>query len=287
MKKGLLIALAIFALGCTERVPPGYVGIVLTPSGFESDIIQPGNHACWGRDRLVLIETKEETVKERMSILCKDDLNFKFDLNVRARLRAVGSSKALKAILNRKGADIKEVKGIGNVLSFNTLYKTYIQPVARSVARTNVSQYETTQVRDHRKDLEKAVLANLIKSVEGTPLEVVTITTSNFDYPDVITKAVEKRRKREIEIKEERAKQAMELLRADNRLKLAEKLKQVRAAEAEADAVYIQILGRSLNKDYLDWKRIERDVKLYENVGQGDKVIVTNGNTVMPIVGSK
>jgi len=285
MKKRFLLvfAIAISGTGCTELVPPGYVGMILTPEGFQGDVLQPGRHSCWGRDRIVLIEMKEETIQEPMNILCKDDLNFQFHLNVRARLRTA-NAKDLKSILNRKGADIQKGPN-GSVLAFGTLYKTYINPVARSVARGEVSKYETTQVRDHREAIEKVVLAELTKAVEGTPLEVVTVTTSNFDYPDVITKAVEKKRTREIEIQEEKAKQAMELLRADNRLKIAEKMKIVKAAEAEADAVYIQILGKSLNKNYLDWKRIERDVKLYERVAPGDKVIVSG--QALPIVDTR
>ena len=280
----LIVSMLMLTSGCTALVPPGYVGMILTPSGFDGDVLQPGRHSCWGRDRIVLIEMKEETIQEPMNILCKDDLNFQFHLNVRARLR-IANAKDLKSILNRKGADIKSTNR-GDVLEFATLYKTYINPVARSVARTEVSKYETTQVRDHRADIEKVVLAELGKAVTGTPLEVITVSTSNFDYPDVITKAVEKKRKREIELQEEKAKQAMELLRADNRLKIAEKMKIVRAAEAEADANYIKILGKSLNANYLAWKRIERDVKLYERVGPGDKVIVSGGTT-LPIVDTR
>jgi len=281
----ILLSTILLSSGCTDQVPPGFVGMILSPSGFQGEVLQPGNHTRWGRDTMVFIEMKEESIKEAMSILCKDDLNFKFHLNVRARMRTVGNAKDMKALLNRKGADIKKVPGIGRVLTFNALYKTYIKPVARSVARGEVSKYETTQVRDHRADIEKVVLAELTKAVKGTPLEVVTVTTSNFDYPDVITKAVEKKRKREIELQEEKAKQAMELLRADNRLKIAEKMKIVRAAEAQADAGYIQILGKSLNSNYLEWKRIERDRLLYERVGPGDKVIVSG--SVLPIVDTR
>lgn len=285
MKKLILVlAVAMVSMGCTALVPPGYVGMILTPDGFQGDLLNPGRHSCWGRDKIVLIEMKEETIQEPMNILCKDDLNFQFHLNVRARFRTMSSAKDMKALLNRKGADIKFVDGKGDVLAFDTLYKTYINPVARSVARSEVSKYETTQVRDHRADIEKIVLAELTEAVEGTPLEVVTVTTSNFDYPDVITKAVEKKRKREIELQEEKAKQAMELLRADNRLKVAEKMRIVRAAEAQADAAYIQILGKSLNANYLAWKRIERDRLLYERVGPGDKVIVGGA---MPIVDTR
>ena len=111
------------------------------------------------------------------------------------------------------------------------------------------------------------------------------VATSNFDYPDVITDAVEKKRRKEIEIQEEKARQAMELLKADNRLKIAQKMKIVRVAEAEAEAAYVRILGEALTPRYLEMKSIEARRLLYEKVGGGDKVIVTNGNAVLPIVG--
>jgi len=280
MRYVLTVLLALSMIGCTSEVPPGYVGMVMTPAGLEGDVLAPGRHSCWGRDKMFWIQTKEETISEPMSILCKDDLNFKFDLNVRARLRPVKKASDFNELLARKGSDMKD-----GMLSFDSLYKTYVNPVARSTARGVVSRYQTTDIRGARAEIEKAILTKLQAAMEGTPMEVVTVTTSNFDYPDVITAAVEKKRQREIEIEEEKANQAKELLKAENRLKLAEKMKQVKAAEAEADAVAIKIMGSSLSDRYLKWKEIERDVLLYGNVGAGDKVIVTNGNTVLPVVG--
>jgi len=280
MRNVILVILALSMVGCTSEVPPGYVGMVMTPDGLRGDVLAPGRHACWGRDKMFWIQTKEETIQEPMSILCKDDLNFKFHLNVRARLRPVKKANDFNELLSRKGSDMKD-----GMLSFDSLYKTYVNPVARSTARGIVSRYQTTDIRGARAEIEKAVLTKLHSAMEGTPMEVVTVTTSNFDYPDVITAAVEKKRQREIEIEEEKANQAKELLKAENRLKLAEKMKQVKAAEAEADAVAIQIMGVSLTDKYLKWKEIERDVLLYTNVGPGDKVIVTNGNKVVPVVG--
>ena len=102
----------------------------------------------------------------------------------------------------------------------------------------------------------------------------------------MITKAVEKKRRREIEIDEERAKQAKELLMAENRLKLAQKLKVTRTAEAEAEAVFNRILSGSLSDKYLRMREIEAMRILYERVGVGDKVIVSDG-PVMPMVGTK
>jgi hypothetical protein len=280
----LAIALLI---SCTERVPPGYNGMVMTPDGLTGVVVGPGNVTCYNRDRLVLWEKAEVAKTEQLKILCADDLNFSFDLKLRVTLDADDPQK-ITYVLDKMGSKIKwEERGARGVLEFSDVYNTYVMDPARSTARKVVSKYATTQIREHREAIEKAIKEDLLKSIAGTPVKVTYIATSNFDYPDVVTKAVENQRRREIEIGEEKAKQAMELLRIQNRETVAEKTKSVRLKEAEADGIYMQVLGKYLNKDYLEFKKIERDMILYKNVGAGDKVIVTNGSTVVPIVDAR
>ena len=152
------------------------------------------------------------------------------------------------------------------------------------LARGVVSKYATTEIRENRETIQTAIFEKLQKSMAETPMEVPVVAASNFDYPKVITDAVEKRRKREIEIGEEKAKQAMELLRAENRMKLAERMKQVRRTEAEAEAIYYQIVGKALNKSYLQLRELENVKELYSRVAQGDKVIITGDGATMPII---
>jgi|GEM_PF-4323291 len=282
----LVSMLLLMAVGCTEAVPPGYVGMVMQPSGLSGKALQPGRHDCWGRDQMVLIETKEVAAEEEMSILCRDDLNFKFDLIVKVRLRATDGD-AIKELLNRQGANMQN-----GMLTLEPIYNTYVNPAARSIARDTVSQYDTTGIRENRESIQKTITDKLKKALEGTPMELIAAYTSNFDYPDVITQAVEKKRKKQIEIQEEEARQAMKLLQAKNRQEIAEKEKQVRAAEAEAEAAYIAIVGRAITPEYLDrmriqveQQRIEAQRVAYDKVGPGDKVIITGEGAAIPVVG--
>ena len=282
----LIVCVLVLAfIGCTERIPPGYVGMIQTPEGLTGKTLQPGNHSCYGRDRMVLIEMIELATTENMSVLCKDDLNFKFDLKMRTRLKAK-DDKGIMTVLQAQGAKINWGKGASlGVLKFDILYNTYVRDVARSITRGIVSKYETIAIRDNREEIENTIWDRVRTSLKETPVEVVLVATSNFDYPDVITKAVEARRTREIQIGEEKAKQAMELLRADNRLKLAQKMKVVRATEAEAEGVYVKIIGDALSPAYLQLRDIEARLKLYEQVQQGDKVIVApDTQRVVPMV---
>ena len=122
---GLLIVI-LLAVGCTQRVSPGYVGMVMTPGGLTGEALAAGNHTCWGRDKLVVIETKEETVTEELKVLCKDDLNFGFDLKTRTRLRG-RDGKAIKVLLDRQGSNLAWEGDVG-VLKYDFLYKTYVKP---------------------------------------------------------------------------------------------------------------------------------------------------------------
>lgn len=272
--KNIILAtiLSLGAIGCNARVPPGHVGINITPSGMSDKVLPAGLHPSYGRDQMALIELAEETTTEELSILCADDLNFSFDLKVRSKLRT-SDIGAISELLVIQGKNIKWDGSVG-VLSRDFLYMTYVMPQARSIARDVVSKYETTQIRENREVIQAEIQKKLEMSLEGTPMIVTMVATSNFDYPEVITNAVTKRRAREIAIQEEEAKQKMEMLRAVNRQKIAEKMKTVRVAEAQAEASYNKITGTSLTPAYLELRKIEAQLKFYENIGQNDKVIM-------------
>lgn len=276
----MVLFITVVAFGCSEAVSPGFVGMVMQPAGLTGEPLQPGRHSCWGRDRMILIETKEVAKKEALNILCKDDLNFKFDLVLRTRLRAT-NGPAIKELLNKQGSNITS-KG---VLKIDSLYTTYVRPAARNIARGVVSNLDTTAIRSQRNAIQKEIMSQLKIALKGTPMELVAAYPSNFDYPKVITQAVEKKRKKEIQIEEETANQAIKLLKAKNRKALAENMKHVRAVEAEAEAGYIAIVGRSITEPYLKQMRIEADVELYRRIAPGDKVIVTGNGSAIPMVG--
>jgi len=232
------LAIALIA-GCAD-VPIGHVGMIQKPNGLTGQVLSPGNYACLGRDKMILVDISENVASEPMEILCDDDLNFKFDLKIRSQLNTTDGG-GIKELLNRKGSSAKN-----NVLKFDVLYKTYVKPEARAIARGIVSKYKTTEIRSNREKIDAEIKDKLLEALKGTPMKVTMVASSNYDYPDVITTAMEKKRQREIEIDEQKAKQAVELLKMENRQKIAQKARIVRAAEAEAEAVYNKILGNSL-----------------------------------------
>jgi len=130
-----MLFLATSLTACTETVEPGYVGMTIeATTGIQPEVLSMGRHNCWGRCKMVRFELADTIATEELSIMCKDDLKFGFDLKVRAKLRA-SSSEALKDLLSTQGSKI----GDDNILKWKFLYLTYVRPVARVIARDVVA----------------------------------------------------------------------------------------------------------------------------------------------------
>lgn len=271
MKKLLLIVLALALTpacgGCSEDVPAGYVGMRWDTDGLDGKVLEPGRHGCWWHCKMKLLETRELLKTEKLSILCTDDLNITIDVKTRSRLK-VNDGAGILMVLNKQGSQIKNGK-----LSAEVLYETYVKPAIRAITRKHVGQYSTTDIRQNRAAITKKIQDEILVAMKNTPVEVTFVVTSNIDYPKSITAARIRAKERQLKIKEEKAKQEVALLQADNRLKIAQKTKAARVAEAEGEAAYNTILAKSLSPAYLKLRALESQLVLYKNVGKGDKVI--------------
>jgi hypothetical protein len=77
----------------------------------------------------------------------------------------------------------------------------------------------------------------------------------------------------------------MKLLQAKNRQAVAKTERVTRTMEAEAEAAYMQIIGKFLTPVYLERLRVQALQDLYKRVGKGDKVILSGEGSAFPIVG--
>jgi hypothetical protein len=278
----LLFLVGTFA-SCTENVPVGYVGMITTTNGLQDEVYNPGNVTCFGRDKLYLLETSEEKHSTKMDILCKDDLNFKFTVNTRTKLEYQNKAD-VKDILQNKGGSATVVDGNSSIkrLDYDVIYNTYVSSVVDAVSRSVVSKYETTQIRENRDAIQTAIYKGIKEKLKGTPVKIISAELTNFDYPDVITKALEQAKERQIQRDQEKHVQELKLMRLDNERIATIKQKEVNRLKGQAEAVYIQEIQRVLNKNYLTLKEIEANEALYKRVKAGDKVIVKGD--VQPLV---
>lgn len=253
MRKCLII-LGIISLlgssGCNDTVPAGHVGMVRTPQGLTGDILAPGLHSCWGRDRMQLVEVSDRTYQQKMNVLCTDELNFGFRVHI---LAAVNKSKQ-KLIKNVFENVTPSESG---VVTAKQLYDMYVRPVVDQEARKAVGKYATSQLVQNRLKVIQETRTAIQDALEGSIMDVKRISVTNLDFPDSITKAQELKAMRRVEIQTEKAEQEKRIVIAKNKIKTAQLEYKRRLIEASMISDSNKIIGSSLSREYLAWWQLK------------------------------
>jgi hypothetical protein len=230
---------------------------------------------------MILIDESDTATNEQMSILCKDDLNFKLDLEMRSSIK-FSNVEVLRQIIKKQGSKMKWGDGVG-YLSYVTIYNTYVKQVARSITRSVVSKYATVSIRDAREEIQETIKTKILEATKNLPVKIDMVVTNNFDYPDIITQAVERKKEQELQIEAERARLEMELNRMDNKLRLANKQEQLLTKQAENDAIRMKILNNIITPEFIALRNAENQQLLIESLDKVDTVILNNSDATMAI----
>ncbi len=289
MKKiTLLFLLLILMTGCSERVPNGYKGMIREKSGMTGQVLEPGRHICYGYDVMTLIsEAEKRNIVPLKVLIQEDNVNFQFNLVI--RFTPILDNNGYNFFIKKLGSKIRE----GNIqgddyyyVDINDIYTTFVRDIAVNSARTIVSSYPIRSINKNREEIDAKISKLTIDRLKGLPIKITMIVSSNYDFPDEIESANELALKRKVDIETEKANQALKLMKLENRVKLAEKKKRVSQKEAEADGIYMKVMGNYLSNNYLRLKALNNQAILYEKVGTGDKVITEGANPQMLIKGN-
>ena len=252
-----LLALGMFSsTGCSEQIPQGCVGKVLTASGWSDEVAESGYVACWGRDELYLLASVDASHTEQLNILCADKLNFRCDLVVVSRPKSDEASR--NAIFLRVQAQ-KTGAGPATIGS-QQLYDVYVKTVVVPAAYDVVSKRLTDQIGEEMDEIRREIVELCRERMSAdTPVEVRLIDFTNTDYPEMVTLANEARKKKEIDIEIARSEAAIEEAKAEGRLRAASKEYQAKLLEAKMIADSNRIIGESLSENplFLYWHQIK------------------------------
>ena len=247
----------LLVVGCNTKVDPGKVGRVQTPSGWSQEVLKPGLHTCYGRDTMYLLDTTNKSFKESLNILVGGKVNLKVDLTVRARANTEDAEMMKKAF---ESVTAQQAEGGGLLISVDQLYTTFLQMKAQSIPR---AIFETqpdiaTAVASSPK-LALEIRNQITEAAKATPLIVEDAQITNYDWPDSITKAQEDLVKIQLKEAAEEAQVRADLKRAEGDLKVKEAQKLVQMKEAEAIAESIDIVKTKLAgaPEYLMWHQIK------------------------------
>jgi regulator of protease activity HflC (stomatin/prohibitin superfamily) len=240
----------LFIFGCNSTVPPGHVGMVRTPQGLHGDILAPGLHSCWGRDHMQLVEVSDKTYRQKMDVLCTDELNFGFSVHILAAVDKT-QSKLIKSVFENVTPSSE------GVVTAKQLYDMYVKPVVDQEARKSVGKYATSELVRNRLKVIQETRQAIKEALKGGIMKVRRVSVTNLDFPDSITKAQEKKATRRVEIQTEKAEQEKRIVIAKNKIKTAQLEYKRRLIEAAMIADANKIIGSSLSQEYLAWWQLK------------------------------
>jgi hypothetical protein len=258
IKSAALAMIAVVALqGCSfEVIPPAFKGKILTTSGYNPEILEPGKETLWGRDELVLLETGTRTVAETITVKMDDKLDLTFD--VRFRTRIGGDKKVLNQMFN--DIQVKEKR-----VTLQQVYGVYGLDVVQSVSRSVVGKYKTEDVGANFDKITADLSERLVKAMVNSPLEVSNVTLGNLKYPKVITEAIEKQQERLLAIETETNQQAIETVKRDNQLRLAQLDRDIELTKAKTLRDANAITADGLSPALLQYRALDVQEKMAEN----------------------
>ena len=243
---GLMVSLLT---GCGfYTVPPASKGKILSTSGYSADVKETGKYLLWGRDEMVVLDTSTQTMAESVSVKMQDNLTL--DFQVRFRTRIAGNDKVINAMFN-------DITHENYQVSLPRVYAVYGKDVVQSVARSVVGKYKTEDVGVNFDKITNDLHQELVKRMVNSPLEVSNITLANIVYPDVITKAIEAQQERKLAIETEANNQAVEMVKKENELKLAQADYEIRMTRAKALRDENKTTAEGLNPMLLEYRRLE------------------------------
>lgn len=258
---GLFLLVFLWMFGTNPNTPAGHEGYVYEKprmfgaGGFRGQLKGPENLgiSLW-RNKVINVDFRPQTHAENFKILAKDELNVSF---------------RFQAIIKVKPGSIKEVVEDFAAANF---YPRYIKEPMRAMVRKSVQSLNSRDIKEKRKEIANEVSAELEVYLEGTPFVLISSAVGNIDYPDVVTKAVEKKLA---------AKQLLD--EKETQKEIAKKDAEIRIEEAKGIAAAQKIINTTLTSNYLQHEAIQAQLKMASSPNH-TTVYIPSGENGIPLV---
>jgi len=261
----VLLALSMVTACSFVTVPPAHQGKILSPSGYQPEVLDPGKYTTWWRQEMVLLDTSTDTYQEIVPVILNDRLEITVEIRFRGRVR--GNQQIINAMFN----DIqipKNGRGPATV-GFDDVYRVYGQMIVRNKTREVLAQYNVDEVHRNYTRLSVEVGQAIESALANTPIEAGTIVFGTIRYPEVVTNAISIAEERRLQIAQEQAQQEIELLKRENERTLAEAEYQTRMIRARAVRDENKVIGEGVTPELLELKRLEYMTILADKAGEG------------------
>lgn len=278
MKNVIFVILALFGAftmtGCTEPVPPGTVGKIITTNGITDEVYEPGRPTVMGRDRLILIETASELRPAPVSVIMADrrvnekgeethEPGLKMDFRVNIRYRINTNPSDLNAVLSDMS-----LEGV-NRISAQQVYNKYGNMVVGRVSREVLGNYTPEEVLGNLETINRMLDKEIKDALASSPLIVSSVSLGPISLPNVIQERINKNKNVELSEAEKRAQQKIDLLEKQNEIELARQQAIREEVDARSLANQNDILNKSITPEVLELRRLqirEKEIEMQREV---------------------
>jgi regulator of protease activity HflC (stomatin/prohibitin superfamily) len=256
---GLLILIRV--VGTNPHTPAGNEGYVYErprifgKGGFRGEMKGPANYgiSLW-RNEVVNVDFRPKTYSESFNILAKDELNVAF---------------RFQSIIKVKDGTVRTVV---EKYAGNDFYTRYIKEPLRAMVRKHVQTLKSREIKEKRKEIAALVADELKEYLQSTPFIRVSCVVGNIDYPEVVTRAVEKKLA------------AQQLLdEKETQRKIAKRDAEIRIEEAKGIAEAQRIINTTLTANYLQHEAINAQLKMAASPNH-TTVYIPSGMNGIPLV---
>ena len=259
LSAGLLILVRI--IGTNPHTPAGNEGYVyerpriIGRGGFRGEMKGPANYgiSLW-RNEVINVDFRPQTYSESFNILAKDELNVAF---------------RFQSIIKVKDSTVRDVV---EKYAGNDFYTRYIKEPLRAMVRKHVQTLKSREIKEKRKEIAGLVSVELKEYLQKTPFIMVSCVVGNIDYPEVVTRAVEKKLA------------AQQLLdEKETQREIAKRDAEIRIEEAKGIAEAQRIINATLTPHYLQHEAINAQLKMAGSPNH-TTVYIPSGMNGIPLV---
>ncbi len=300
--------LLLSMVGCSsQNVPPAHKGRMFDKTGglalwsggrgFEGPILGPGTYFTGCYPEVRMVECGQHTVKESLTALTKDGVQFSLDVYV-SYSAACDEEKVVQTLLEKLApegpisaadgkAGGKEASTASQAdptltVTADQIYRVYIRPAMGEAVRESVSPYIANDVNAKREEIfdkiKKSFEENLKK--QAKVVMIYSLNLSNMDFPDAMDKANAERAAQAI--LKDKAIAEREKVQAEIETAKLDIVKQ--EVEAQATAKKIDTIGAALHRNP---EYYVRDVYAYAAEKGGSVMIPTNPNVILQMTPKK
>jgi hypothetical protein len=177
---GAVIALlaGVAKVGCVNRhTPPGHEGYLRTDpiasaAEFAGTQRGPTSTGLVWRQEVVNIDMRPRTYSEEMSIITAERLTLTFRAHARIRLK----EGTVRDVVERFGGE--------------NWYAANVREQYRSEIRDKVQALDAFSVKSRSGDIADAVLANMVRRYQETPIEFLSVDIGDIQYPEIVVESV-------------------------------------------------------------------------------------------------